>query len=256
MLTVTPLPALKDNYIWLLQGTDGRAAVVFDPGDAAPVLRALNQRHLTLAAIIITHHHWDHVGGTAELVERYQVPVHGPAAESIPCRTNAVADGDAVSVPEIDLRVHAIAVPGHTLGAIAYHGAGMLFSGDTLFTAGCGRLFEGTAAQMYQSLRRLGELPEETLLYCGHEYTLANLRFAIAVEPTNSAAAARLRETEDRYRDGQPGVPASLAIEKQSNPFLRCEMSSVRAAAERRCGKSLDDPAAVFAVIREWKNHF
>jgi len=256
MLTVTPLPALKDNYIWLLQGADGRAAAVVDPGDAEPVLRALEERDLRLAAIIITHHHWDHVGGVAELVDRCRVPVHGPAGESIPCRTNAVADGDAVSVPEIELLLHAIAVPGHTLGAIAYHGAGMLFSGDTLFTAGCGRLFEGTAKQMYRSLCRLGELPEETLLYCGHEYTLANLRFAIAAEPTNSAATARLCETEDRYRLGRPAVPASLAVEKQSNPFLRCEMSSVRAAAERHCGRSLDDPTAVFAAIREWKDHF
>ncbi|MGQ0657642.1 MAG: hydroxyacylglutathione hydrolase [Chromatiales bacterium] len=256
MLTVTPLRALKDNYIWLMHGAATGAAVVVDPSEAAPVVAALTQHDLDLVAIIVTHHHWDHVGGIEELVSRYRVRVHGPATESIPCRTHGVTDGDVLSVPELGLRLLPMAVPGHTLGAIAYHGEAILFSGDTLFTAGCGRLFEGTAAQMHQSLSRLGALPDETLLYCGHEYTLANLSFAVAVEPDNDAAVRRLRETEEIYRRGQPAVPAPLALEKQTNPFLRCGLPSVHAAAERYCGRELSGPAAVFAAIREWKNRF
>ena len=256
MLIVTPLRAFKDNYVWLLHRPDCSAAVVFDPGEAAPVVAALEQHGLKLAAIIVTHHHWDHVNGVSEIVKRYSVPVYGPGTESIPERTHAVGDGDVLRIAELELKLHALLVPGHTSGPIAYHAEDCVFTGDTLFTAGCGRLFEGTPEQMYRSLSKLAALPAQTQVYCGHEYTLANLRFAAAVEPDNSATAARLRETERLYRLGQPAVPALLATETETNPFLRCQLPSVRLAAERHCGRSLSDPAAVFAVIREWKNQF
>lgn len=189
MLEIIPVPAFADNYIWLLRR--GACAAVVDPGDAAPVLSCVREQRLRLTAIVATHHHADHVGGAAELRAHFDVPMFGPAGESIPTVTQQLREGDAIVVPGIDLALRVLDVPGHTAGHIAYVGDGTLFCGDTLFACGCGRLFEGTAAQMHASLAKLAALAPETRVYCAHEYTLANIRFALAVEPDNAALIAR-----------------------------------------------------------------
>jgi len=254
MTTVIPIPALRDNYIWLIRR--GNVAAIVDPGEAKPVLKILKAESLRPAAILITHHHWDHVNGIQEVLHHYPVPVYGPLYESIPGRTQALGEGDEVDLQELGLRLHVLDVPGHTAGAIAYYGESLLFSGDTLFTAGCGRLFEGTAEEMYTSLAKFVRLDPETQLYCGHEYTLSNLRFATRMEPGNSSLQARLREVSALRDHGRPSVPATLAVERETNPFLRCDLPSVRAAAEQYAGKPLPTGAEVFAVVRAWKDVF
>lgn len=255
-LQVTPLRALRDNYVWMIHRAQGRAAVVVDPGEAPPVDRALAQAGLSLAAIVVTHHHHDHVGGIEDLLRRHRVPVFGPAMESIPGRSHAVHDGDLVRLDSLSLELSAMHVPGHTLGAIAYHGEGIVLTGDTLFTAGCGRLFEGTPAQMLGSLRRLASLPAETLIYCGHEYTAANLRFARAVEPGNAEVNRRWSDAIERTARGEPCVPSTMGEELRTNPFLRVDVSEVRSAVHRRCNRALTEAEDVFAELRDWKNHF
>jgi hydroxyacylglutathione hydrolase len=258
MPAIIPIPAFSDNYIWLLRA--GTHAAVVDPGDADPVLDYLDREGLELAAILITHHHGDHVGGIAALRARFSVPVLGPAREAIAGRTQALADGDAAAVPEIALALTVIDVPGHTAGHIAYAGsiddAPVAFVGDTLFGAGCGRLFEGTPAQMAASLARLAELPDATRIYCAHEYTLANLRFACAVEPGNGALATRQAREQLRRDRGQPTVPMMLDDERATNPFLRTAVPAVAAAAAAWAARPLPDQVAVFAALREWKNGF
>jgi hydroxyacylglutathione hydrolase len=257
MTTIIPVPAFTDNYIWMVR-KDGAAAVV-DPGDAAPVLAWLEREGVTLSAIVNTHHHGDHVGGNEALLARFAVPVFGPAGERIPGRTQALREGDEIDVPGVDLHLRVLDVPGHTAGHIAYVGAAdgpILFCGDTLFAGGCGRLFEGTAAQMWSSLSKLAALAPVTRAYCAHEYTLANLRFAQAVEPGNAALAARIvRDTATRER-GAPTVPSTIADERATNPFLRARVPAVRAAAEAHAGRALADDVATFAALREWKNGF
>jgi hydroxyacylglutathione hydrolase len=255
-LKITAIRALRDNYVWLLQRPASRAAAVVDPGDAGPVIDAIASRDLVLVAIIVTHHHHDHVGGIPELHSRFPARVFGPGSETIPKRTDAVGEGDTVNIAELRLSLRAMSVPGHTLGAIAYFGDGVVFTGDTLFAAGCGRLFEGTPAQMHASLARLANLPDETLVYCGHEYTLANLEFAATVEPGNSAIRARLAATRDLYARGEPAVPSTIALERQTNPFLRTNDAEVQRAAEIHCGHALSNATEIFAVLREWKNRF
>lgn len=256
MTRIIPIPAFADNYIWLLR--DGNAAAVVDPGDAMPVQAYLAREGLTLTAILATHHHGDHVGGIPALLARTPVPVFGPGNESIPGRTRAIGEGDVVTVPGLPVTLRGIDIPGHTAGHIAYFGevagAPSLFCGDTLFAAGCGRIFEGTPAQMWASLSKLAALPAATRIYCGHEYTLANLRFALDVEPGNAEVVARtVRERARRDRD-EPTLPSTMEIERATNPFLRAPLPAVRAAAERRAGRPLADDAAAFAVLREWKN--
>jgi hydroxyacylglutathione hydrolase len=257
MMSIIPIPAFSDNYIWLL--TDGTWAAAVDPGDAAPVLAYLERERLALCSIITTHHHADHVGGNVALLRRYDVPVFGPAGEPIPGRTDALREGDTIDVPELNLRLSVLDVPGHTRGHIAYTGdvAGpVVFCGDTLFAAGCGRLFEGTATQMWSSLSKLAALAPATRAYCAHEYTLANLRFARAVEPDNAALRARIdRDSATRQR-GEPTVPSTIADERATNPFVRAAEPSVKAAAQSHAGRSLDDAVASFAVLRQWKNEF
>ncbi len=253
-LHIEAIPAFSDNYIWLLV-REGRAAVV-DPGDAAPVQRALDQRGLRLDGILVTHHHGDHVGGVAVLAADSGAPVYGPAAEDIPARTHAVA-GDA----EFDLlgeRCTVLEVPGHTRGHVAYllPQPAALFCGDTLFGAGCGRLFEGTAAQMAESLARLAALPAATRVYCAHEYTVANLRFAADVEPGNAQIDARRADCEARRRRGEPTLPSTLADELATNPFLRCAEPAVRAAAERLHPGAGRSVVETFAALRDWKNRY
>ena len=255
-LTITPIRALRDNYIWMIARAGCDRVVIVDPGESAPVLSVLGSAGLKIAAILVTHHHPDHVAGIRRLAAEAAVQVFGPQIEQIPARTDGVADGDRVVIAALALEFRALSVPGHTLGAIAYLGHGAVFSGDTLFTGGCGRLFEGTPKQMCASLDKLAALPKTTNVYCGHEYTLANMMFAAAVEPDNQAVMERREYTESRIAAGMPCVPSTLQCEIETNPFLRCRESSVRRAAESYSGRHLERPEEVFAVIREWKNHF
>ena len=253
MFEVMQIPAFKDNFIWLLR--KGASAVVVDPGDAVPVLEVLDREKLILDSILITHHHKDHQGGVAQLLEKYSAQVFGPALESITGKTQALRGGERISLLSLGVIMQVIAVPGHTLGHLAYYGHGRLFCGDTLFAGGCGRVFEGSYVQMHDSLTRLAGLPDETLVYCAHEYTEANLRFAYAVEPANSALSIRSNEVAVLRAKGLSTVPSTLAVEKATNPFLRCHVPEVRLAAQAR-GIPGTDEAAVFAAIREWKNDF
>lgn len=246
---VDAIPVLGDNYAWLL--VSGRDAAVVDPGEAAPVARVLAERGLHLAAVLVTHHHPDHVGGAAALA-REGVPVYGAAGVSGVDRP--VGEGDEVPVPGGSLRV--LATPGHTRTSLCYRGAAHVFTGDTLFGAGCGRLFEGTAEQMQASLARLAALPPDTAVCCGHEYTLANLAFAVAVEPENRRVAERSREAATRRERGEFTVPSTVGLERDTNPFLRWDVPAVRAAAERAAGGPLGTPAEVFGALRRWKDDF
>lgn len=250
------LPAFSDNYLWLLH--DGARALVVDPGDAEPVFAALKQHGLKLAAILVTHHHADHVGGVATLREATGATVYGPMRERIPEPFIPAADGAHVDALGISFRV--IDVPGHTAGHIAYfaddvNGAPLLFCGDTLFSGGCGRLFEGTPQQMLASLDKLAALPSDTRVCCAHEYTLANLRFASAVEPGNTALAEYQRECEALRAAGTPTLPSSIGTERAINPFLRSREAAVTQAVQAHAATPTDE-VAVFAALREWKNNF
>lgn len=259
-MNLSALPAFSDNYIWMLH--DGRQAIVVDPGDAAPVRAALEAQGLALAGILVTHHHPDHVGGVDALRPRLaggQARVWGPAREAIPQPFTPLADGDTVSVMGLTLQV--IDVPGHTAGHIAYFlpgvdgSAPVLFCGDTLFSGGCGRLFEGTPAQMHASLGRLAALPGATRVCCAHEYTESNLRFAAAVEPDSADLAAYIARCRALRADGLPTLPSTIAQERAINPFMRCDAAAVIAAARAR-GAADDGGAAVLGTLREWKNQF
>lgn len=254
MLQVIPLPAFRDNYIWLLH--DGHCAAVVDPGDAGPVFNYLALHGLALVAILVTHHHGDHVGGVRELLERFDVPVFGPRRESIPGLTHPVEGGSIVRIPALDVDFQVLDVPGHTRGHVAYYGANGLFCGDTLFACGCGRLFEGTAEQMHRSLQKLAGLPPETRVYCAHEYTLSNIRFAKAVEPANADLLAREREILAQLAQHRPTLPSTIDLERRTNPFLRAGEPGPRQAAAAHAGHALGTEVEVFAVLREWKNAF
>ena len=251
---VIPVPAFNDNYVWTLR--DATHAVVVDPGDAKPVLEYLDREGLELAAILNTHHHADHVGGNAALLRRWQVPVYGPRDDRIAEVTGRVGDGDRVRLPHFDLELEVIEIPGHTRSHIAFTGDGLLFCGDTLFAVGCGRLFEGTPAQMHTSLTRLAQLPDSTRVYCGHEYTLSNIRFAKAVEPANRALDKLESRASAQRARGEPTLPTDIGQEKETNPFLRVGEPAVIAAASNYKSAPLRDPVEVLAAIRDWKNNF
>ncbi|WP_291987065.1 hydroxyacylglutathione hydrolase [Candidatus Accumulibacter sp. ACC007] len=253
MFDVIRIPAFKDNYIWLLR--KGASAAVVDPGDARPVLEALEREGLSLTSILVTHHHADHQGGVARLLAHYPAEVFAPAAESIAGTSRPLHGGETIRPAFCDEEFQVIAVPGHTLGHIAYYAAGCLFCGDTLFAGGCGRLFEGSAGQLFASLSRLASLPEQTAVYCAHEYTEANLRFALAVEPGNRRLQSRVNDVAVARAKGWATVPSTIGLEKASNPFLRCGEPEVAASARRRVPEAVDE-VAVFAALREWKNGF
>ncbi|KXU38848.1 hydroxyacylglutathione hydrolase [Ventosimonas gracilis] len=255
MITLSPLPAFTDNYLWLLQNHAQKQCAVVDPGDAAPAsdwLAAHNGWQLT--DILITHHHGDHIGGVKRLKQATNARVFGPANESIPDCDQRLTGGEVITVLGLELQI--LAVPGHTRGHIAYYHEDKqrpsLFCGDTLFAAGCGRIFEGTVEQMYQSLMQLAALPDNTAVYCAHEYTLSNLRFAAAAEPNNLHIKQRLAEVMDLREKGGISLPSTLAIERQTNPFLRCHLPAL---AEPLPIKD-KTPQAVFAYLRHWKNTF
>jgi hydroxyacylglutathione hydrolase len=257
-LAVLAVPAFQDNYLWLIH--DGAHAAAVDPGAAAPILEALQSHGLTLTAILLTHHHADHIGGVGELLDRFPVAVFGPRNDGIAAVTQPVSEGDRVQVPGLDLELDVLDVPGHTKGHIAYvrrSGMHWLFCGDTLFAGGCGRLFEGTPAQMTSSLSKLAALPEDTQVFCAHEYTLSNLRFAAAVEPGNEALHLRVENDTAKRKVGLPTVPSSIGLELATNPFLRYQEPEVVASLVR-AGRLQPGahPVQAFAALREWKNVF
>lgn len=256
-LSILTVPAFDDNYLWIVH--NGRHAIVVDPGDADAIVQALSQHQLTLSAILLTHHHPDHTGGVPALRALFEVPVYGPSNDGIEGITNALNDGDTVLIEPLSLKLEVMSVPGHTLGHIAYYTAeqAWLFCGDTLFAGGCGRLFEGTPAQMLNSLDRLAALPENTLVYCAHEYTLSNLRFAQEIEPDNLELSARIVLEQSKRAQNTPTVPSQIGIEKLTNPFIRIRQASVQKRL-LDAGKifSIQDDVSNFAALREWKNNY
>jgi len=264
MLSVQAVKAFDDNYIWLIRRPDRPQVAIVDPGDAEPVIAAITAQGLKPVAILITHHHWDHVGGIDGLLAHYpqQLPVYGPAKESIPHLSQPLGEGDSVRIDALDADFRVLDVPGHTAGHIAFfyaksHAAAdsnMVFVGDTLFAGGCGRLFEGTPAQMHDSLSRIAALPEDTQVYCAHEYTEDNLVFARVAEPNNTALQARQQTVQQQRAQGLATVPSRLADEIATNPFLRSAQPEIIRGAEGFSGRKLSAGAEVFAVVRHWKD--
>ncbi|RTZ75237.1 MAG: hydroxyacylglutathione hydrolase [Gammaproteobacteria bacterium] len=255
MLEITPIPAFEDNYIWLLHRPGNPACAVVDPGDEDPVMERLETEGLELDAILVTHKHGDHVGGVGALKARWPgARVYGPVHEPVSGLDQRLSEGDQVVLEPLDAAFRIMEVPGHTEGHLAYSGEGVLFCGDTLFAGGCGRVFSGTYEQLSDSLRRIASLPSETLVYCAHEYTLANLGFAKWVEPDNQALLAREKMERERREHGAPTLPSTLALELATNPFLRTGEPTVIAAAEAWAGKPLHGHREVFRTLRQWKD--
>ena len=248
------LPAFNDNYIWMIGSRDSSAVAVVDPGEAFPVQSSLEAEGLQLAAILLTHHHGDHVGGVQALLESNPVPVYGPAKEEIAGVDHPVCEGAQVAIDELQLAFDVLDVPGHTAGHVAYRLGKIAFVGDTLFAGGCGRIFEGTPDQMFSSLQKLAQLPDDTSIFCAHEYTVANLQFALEVEPGNRSLQQRMDAAQKARAVGLSTVPSFLADELSTNPFLRCNQPEVVAAAEEHVGQRVSAGVDAFTVIRKWKD--
>jgi len=256
MLEIHPIKAFNDNYLWLFKESGTSEACIVDPGDATPVLSYLKKEKLSLSAILLTHHHPDHIGGVNELLDHYKVPVYGPESSSIPAVTKILHEGDTIVAGNSSFTV--LEIPGHTLDHIAYYAevasdAGpALFCGDTLFAGGCGRIFEGTPVMMYNSLQKLAALKPETQVFCAHEYTLSNLAFAQAVVPEDLALQQRIRQEKEKRENNIPTVPTSIELELNTNPFLRCSEESIL----EKFPEKAQQPVEVFAALREWKDRF
>ncbi len=253
MISVTPLHAFNDNFIWVIHNSHSTSIAVVDPGQAEPVIQFSQQNNLTVDEILITHHHRDHTGGIGALVEKYGCKVYGPKEESITAVSHLVNDGDEIKLSN-GLSFNVLGFPGHTRGHIGFYGHDTLFCGDTLFSSGCGRIFEGTYQQMYESLEKIRSLPDETLVYCAHEYTHDNLLFAITAEPDNQAIKARLQQVEVLCEHKEDTVPTSIALEKKVNPFLRYNHPTLKQNAEQYAGRVLKSEVEVFATVRDWKD--
>lgn len=263
MLKISAIPACIENYIWLFHSEDSNHAWVLDPGDANLVIAWLEKNHKELAGILITHHHWDHTDGIEEILSRYSnngnIPVFGPGKSPLPHTNNPLSEGDQVDIGWLKFIV--MEVPGHTKNHIVYLAEPegkppLLFSGDTLFSAGCGRLKDGTAEQLYSSLQRLMQLPENTQVYCGHEYTLANLAFALSVEPDNIQALEHRHRCQQKVQQGEMTLPSSIGLEKQINPFVRTDNRAIQQSCEKHLGISPKTPVDCFAALRKWKDNF
>jgi hydroxyacylglutathione hydrolase len=250
MLKITPIPAFEDNYIWLLHNKSH--AIVIDPGDALPVIDFLQKNSLTLSAILITHHHADHIGGVPQLLQHSDVPVYAPQYETFTFKHIAVAENAVVNLPEVALQLRVMWLPGHTLGHIAYFNEDYLFCGDTLFSAGCGRLFEGTPAQMLHSLNRLKQLNPVTKVFCTHEYTAKNVAFALTLEPSNVALINRKNEVQQLRQQQLPSLPSTIQLELATNPFLRCNQTEIWQNSQAESHQEL----SVFTAIRALRNHY
>ena len=251
-----PLPILKDNYAWMVIDTNTHSAILVDPGEAAPIRQYLVEQSLTLKAILITHHHWDHTNGLITLKQAYDIPVFGPLNDAVEGITHAVQEEDEVQIPNFPVTFRILDIPGHTQGHIAYQGTNAVFCGDTLFSAGCGRLFEGTAEQLFHSLQKLKALPPNTQVCCGHEYTQNNLRFAQIIEPSNIKIQARIEKVNLLRTAGKPSLPSILQEEIETNPFLRCHQPIIKENVERHFQQRLDTPVEVFRWLRKWKDSF
>lgn len=269
MIKIVAIPAFNDNYIWCLYDPDSLQALVVDPGDAAPAIEFIETKELTLSAILITHHHFDHTGGIEVLNQRYSPTVFGPANHQIAGLDNHLIDGDTIELFGVEFII--LAIPGHTLDHIAYFSQGrqehpqtaenhdstpILFCGDTLFAGGCGRIFEGNPTMMKASLDKLAALPDNTAVFCAHEYTLANLAFAMAVEPNNEALQQRIKLDQQKRAQQLPTLPTTIQVEKATNPFLRYRLPEVIHSANRHKQSAHTDDVVVFSTLREWKNNF
>lgn len=256
MTKITALKALEDNYVWAIHGTDASHIIVIDPGEASPVLTYLKENNLTLDGILLTHHHWDHTNGVKILVKHFpNIPVYGSETDKVKGITKFIKEGDEIIFENLNSPIQILEIPGHTLGHVAYIYDNALFCGDTLFSAGMGKIFEGTAAQMHHSLEKLKKLPSDTLIYCAHEYTLANIKFAQMIDPKNKVLENRKLEVENLRKNHLPSLPVPLSTELQTNPFLRCEDADVLNALQER-GYTQNDPIDALLFLRELKNKF
>lgn len=251
-LTISAIPAFQDNYIWLLTA-GGSACAVVDPGDAEPVLKALKEKGLTLRYILLTHHHWDHAGGVVELLEHYDAEVYGPDDARIEASQHLCHEGDKIDLPELNASFEVLQVPAHTTSHIAFYGEGLLFSGDTLFSIGCGRLFEGSASDMQNAMDKFAALPVATKVYCGHEYTQSNCDFALKVEPDNQTLQFRSNEARQLRAENKITLPSTIEAELAANPFMRTSQAAVVAAA-KRIKPDVQPGSETLAVIRNWKD--
>lgn len=254
-LTIYPIPTLKDNYVWIIINEPQRSALVVDPGEALPVIHYLKQHQLALHGVLITHHHWDHTNGVSELIQHYPAPVFASVRCNIPNITQQLVDHQSIHL-DLFPPFQVIDIPGHTLDHIAYYASGILFCGDTLFSVGCGRVFEGTAEQLYTSLQKIMALPDDTKIYCAHEYTLNNLHFAQKVEPENLKIDQHMRAVTALRKNNAPSLPSLLKIEKEINPFLRCHIPSVIQSVEQYSGRHLQQIVDIFRELRKWKDVF